>query len=415
MEKLQNLSMGVDRLFIENQRFNTTLISVNFYMPLTKRGVAVYSLLTSLMASACKQYPDFSALSLKQKELYAAQTSATVDKVGDLLLVKFYASYLNNDVLEQDIETECNNLLLELLFNPLVENKAFLNSEILRERRLILEKIKSLKNEKRAYSISQTISKMYEGTAYAVNKLGDINDLEEITGEELYNAYIAMLENAYIRLQVTAKDYNGNFDNAFKEKIAPFRKNKDYSLQKNTAKKFSAVTTVSEKAQINQAKLCMAFTCEDVDDSAALNIFSDIFGGGPYSYLFSNVREKLSLCYYCAARVRKNKGLLIVDSGVDANNIEKAKEQILIEKAKIEKGEFTDELIATSKKSMLEALKANNDSDLVLDVWYSLKPRSIKSVEDMAEEIVAVNKQEIIDVAKKFKLDTVFMLVPEEN
>ena len=159
----------------------------------------------------------------------------------------------------------------------------------------------------------------------------------------------------------------------------------------------------------------MAFTCEDVDDSAALNIFSDIFGGGPYSYLFSNVREKLSLCYYCAARVRKNKGLLIVDSGVDANNIEKAKEQILIEKAKIEKGEFTDELIATSKKSMLEALKANNDSDLVLDVWYSLKPRSIKSVEDMAEEIVAVNKQEIIDVAKKFKLDTVFMLVPEEN
>ena len=51
---------------------------------------------------------------------------------------------------------------------------------------------------------------------------------------------------------------------------------------------------------------------------------------------------------------------------------------------------------------------------MVLDTWYSLRRNDeLNSPEEFSEKIKAVTKQEIIDVARKFKLDTVFTLVPE--
>lgn len=414
MSNLKNLTHGVDRLFIKNERFNTTLISVNFYLPLTKRKIAEYSLLSGVMASSCKAYPEFLDLNLKQKELYSTVIGATSDKVGDIQLIKFYSTYLNNDMVLEDIESKVHKLLLEIIFNPLLENGGFKESEVSREKRLILEKLKSLINEKRSYSINKATNEMFKGSPYAINKLGDEADIKEITEKELYEAYLYMLKNAYVRVQVTAKEYNGSFDDAFLKAIAPFRENKDYSLPISTAKMHNGIKEITETAPITQAKLCLCFTSEEPIKSAAVNIFTDILGGGPYSLLFSNVREKMSLCYYCAARNKKNKGFLMVDSGVEQNNITKAKEQILIELKKLQKGEFEDELIETSKRAILEALKSNNDNDMVLDTWYSLRiNEELYSPEDLAKQIKAVKKQEIIDIANSFKLDTVFTLVPE--
>ena len=64
------LSSGVEGLFIENQRFNTTLISFNFYMPLEKKKVAANALLPFILTSCSKAYPDFSRLNYKLNKLY---------------------------------------------------------------------------------------------------------------------------------------------------------------------------------------------------------------------------------------------------------------------------------------------------------------------------------------------------------
>ena len=148
------------------------------------------------MASSCATFPRFSDLNLRQKELYSASVGALSDKINDTQLVKFFATYLNNDVVLEDLETEAHKLLLEIIFNPLLENGAFKESEVAREKRLILEKIKSLINEKRGYSIEKATSEMFKGSAYATNKLGDKDDLEKITAKELYEAYLYMLKNA---------------------------------------------------------------------------------------------------------------------------------------------------------------------------------------------------------------------------
>ena len=48
---------------------------------------------------------------------------------------------------------------------------------------------------------------------------------------------------------------------------------------------------------------------------AALMVFNAVYGGSVTSKLFSNVRERLSLCYYANSVIEKHKGIMVVASG----------------------------------------------------------------------------------------------------
>ena len=72
----------------------------------------------------------------------------------------------------------------------------------------------------------------------------------------------------------------------------------------------------------------------------AARLMTAMFGGTPHSKLFLNVREKMSLCYYCAARYNSNKGIMTVESGVETQNIEAAKNEILNQLEEMKRGNF---------------------------------------------------------------------------
>ena len=164
----------------------------------------------------------------------------------------------------------------------------------------------------------------------------------------------------------------------------------------------------------------MGFSCDmygDDDLSLPLMVMCDIFGGGPYSRLFSNVREKMSLCYYCSASSVRYKGLLTVDSGVEVKNAQKAQDEILNQLEIIKKGEFSDFEFDSSIKSICDSLNTYNDSQNSLDLWYALKinNQNLYSPEDIAEKIKKITKEDVIYAAKGVKLHTVYKLLPKEG
>ena len=58
----------------------------------------------------------------------------------------------------------------------------------------------------------------------------------------------------------------------------------------------------TERSELSQCKMVMGFcspVAEPDEAVPALRLFCALFGGTPHSRLFLNVREKLSLCYYC--------------------------------------------------------------------------------------------------------------------
>ena len=421
--KIYTLSDGAEGLFIKNERFNTTSVSFNFYLPLSADTAAEYALLPFMLTTCGAEYPDFSVLNFKLSRLYGAGLDASAEKLGDYQLLRMRISVINDSYTfeSESLLSRAADMLLSLIFEPKTENGAFCDSDLSREKRKAIEHIKGEISEKRIYAKNRLIGEMYKGEAYGVPKCGTASDVEKITGKSLYMAWENMLKKAFIRVQVIGASLPPRFFEGIAERLAGLDRADitDCKLNKPTA----AVKTpneIIEKMSVKQGKLVMGFSsdmCGDDDVSLPLMVMTDIFGGGPYSKLFANVREKMSLCYYCSASSVRGKGLITVDSGVEAENADKAQKEILAQLDAVKNGDFTDFEYEASLKSLRDSLNSYNDSQVLLDTWYALKAgnKTLYSPEEIAAKIALITREDIINAAKGVKLHTVYKLLPKEE
>lgn len=423
IHKSETLAEGVNGLFIKNDRFNTTLISFNFFTPLKETSASENALLISLISTCSNQFPDFSKLNYELDRLYGAKLQAGVEKVGDCLLLRLAISVINDKfTLEQDsVVKAASNLLVKLIFEPKLVNDEFCEEDIAREKRKLIEHIKGEKSEKRLYAKTRMIEEMFKGEPYGCYKYGTEEQVKNLSGKDLYNAWVKLLKTAYVNVQVVGSsipsglfdDIKSAFENVTRGKITNPKKCKK-------AEKAEKVRTVNEKMDIAQGKLVMGFSSDvsgDDDVALPLMLATDIFGGGPYSKLFSNVREKMSLCYYCSASSVRKKGIVTVESGVESKNANKAQKEILKQLEAVKSGEFSDFEFNSSVKSICDSLNTYNDSQTSLDLWYSLKAvnKNVYSPEETAEKISRITKKQVIKAANGINLHTVYKLLPKEE
>ena len=422
-EKIVKLSEGAEGLFVKSNRFNTTLISCNFFLPLKKATVAEYALLPFILTSCSKRYPDFSRLNYKLSRLYGARLDASTEKYGDFQLLRMTVSVINDrfNLDGESLVSQAAELLLGLIFDPSVENGAFFEADVNREKRKAIEHIKGEISEKRIYAKNRLIEEMYRGSAYGLAKCGTVEDVEKITGESLYKAWQQMLKTAFIRVQAIGAALPVGLFDTFSQRFETLERSNILSCKasKHTEEQLIPVN-VTEHMDINQGKLCMGFSSTvagNDDESLSLLVMSDIFGGGPYSRLFTNVREKMSLCYYCSASSVRQKGLVTVESGVETDNAEKAEREILNQLEIVKRGEFTDFEFSSSIKSIKDSLNTYNDSQAALDTWYLLKVNNncAYSPADITEKISLITREDIVKTAEGVKLHTVYKLLPEAH
>ena len=423
LNKIVKLKDGVEGLFVKNERFNTTSISFNFYLPLKKETVAENALLPFILTSCSEKYPSFSALNYKLNKLYGARLDASTEKYGDCQLLRMTVSVIDDRFTfdSDSLVKQASELLLGLIFSPSTQDGAFLESDVEREKRKAIEHIKGEIAEKRIYAKNRLLCEMFKDTPYGLPKCGTVEDVEKTDGKSLYKAWENMLSSAFVRVQVVGASLPNRFFEDIAEKFQNVKRSNitdcKFCLP---AKPTDKPKTVFEKMEVKQGKLVMGFSSEmygDDDMSLPLMVMCDIFGGGPYSRLFSNVREKMSLCYYCSASSVRYKGLLTVDSGVETANAEKAQNEILNQLEIIKKGEFTDFEFDASVKSICDSLSTYYDSQNSLDLWYALKinNQNLYSPKDIAEKIKKITREDVILAAKGVKLHTVYKLLPKEG
>lgn len=419
--KFTNIADGVKGLFVENNRFSTTHISVNLYLPLKRETVAVNALLPYVLSSCSKAYPDFSALNLRLSELYGADIGGIADKIGDTQLLKFFSFAVEDEFIPEAIKVteQACELLFSMIFEPSVENGSFLPADVERERRLTLEKIAGIINDKRTYAISRITKEMYKSEAFGELKTGSYDDVAAVDGKALYKAWCDAISTAEIRIQIIGKKVPDGLFERLAEKLNGFNRKVCAVLPTTPKKPNASVNRIEEKMDVSQGKLVMGFCTELVgtdEDTAFLAVFADLFGGGPYSKLFKNVREKLSLCYYCAARPNRSKGYLLVDCGVEPNNAERAEAEILNQLEDIKKGNLKDEDLAASIRSLKDSLVCLNDSQAALDNWYSMRLASNPvSPEKYASLIEKVTLDDVQKAANLYTLDTVYKIMPQSK
>ncbi len=410
-----DIAKGVDVCAVRVAGFKTASVSFTFAVNLSELN-GVNALASKLLQRSSEDYADFLQISRRLAELYGASLSSSVTRIGEQQVIRIAVSFIGDRfaLSQESIAAACSDLLLNLIFKPNIKNGAFPTDETESEKRLLCEQIDGEKNDKAVYARGRLEQVMCAGEPYALNKYGDKERIKTITPEKAAEGYRAFLKTALIRINFVG---DMDFDRVLDTLKARISEVERAPAPTSTTFIRAAGTPryASEDDTVNQGKLVLGFRAgmDDADDRYyARRVFADLFGGSPHSKLFKNVREKMSLCYYCSAQLIAKKGIMLVQSGIETDNEEKAKTAILAQLQDMQNGNFSDEDLKASIDYLTDAFAGISDTPEGLDSWFSeqITASDIKMPEEYIENFKKVTRQNIIDAANGVTLDTVFML-----
>ena len=414
----RKIADGVYFSSITDKRYKKNLISVAFSTQLSEETATENVIVPLLLTKCNSKLPSYKAFNNKMSRLYASGIGGTTGRQYDLQTISFGAYYLDDVyALAGEKMTEImTDILIDCLTSPVTENGVFTAKFIELEKKTAIDNIETAINDKRSYAIERAMKTICKGEPASVCSYGTVEKAKLITSESAYKAYRRMLETMPCEIICTGCS---DFDGVAEKFAAAFEKAGRHDIE-NTTIALSPVKTqteeVTERLTVNQSKLVLGFKSHS-DDDAALVLLQKIFGGTTSSKLFQNVREKMSLCYYCSAARNDLKGIMLVNSGVENENIEKTKEAVIDQLEEIKNGSFTDEDINFAEMAIKNDLKSVADSAGNVSNWYfdCIRKNDIVTPEEKLERYLGVSKERIIAAAKSMVLDSVYVLTGNEN
>lgn len=414
----RKIADGVYFSSITDKRYKKNLISVAFSTQLSEDTATENVIVPVLLTKCNSKLPTYKAFNNKMSRLYASGIGGTAGRQYDLQTISFGAYYLDDiyALSGEKMTGIMTDILIDCLTSPVTENGVFSEKFVELEKKTVIDNIETAINDKRSYAIERAMKTICKGEPASVCSYGTVEKAKLITPDSAYKAYRRMLETMPCEIICTGCS---DFDGVAEKFAAAFEKAGRHDIE-NATIALSPVKTqteeVTERLTVNQSKLVLGFKSHS-DDDAALVLLQKIFGGTTSSKLFRNVREKMSLCYYCSAARNDLKGIMLVNSGVENENIEKTKEAVIDQLEEIKNGNFTNEDINFAEMAIKNDFKSVADSAGNVSNWYfdCIRKNDIVTPEEKLGRYLGVSKERIIAAAKSMVLDSVYVLTGNEN
>ncbi|MDR2646931.1 MAG: insulinase family protein [Oscillospiraceae bacterium] len=413
------VASGVTFLNARADRFKTSLLVLQIALPLRLgegRQTAANALLPYLLHRSCARFPTPRAMERRLNDLYGARLSAAVSKLGETHLLTLQATAIDDRFALGGETITCGllELLLELLLAPNLHGEAFAADAVELEKRLMLERLESEIGSKRTYVARRIEALMCSNEAYGLHPFGEAENIAALTPRDLADAWRGMLKNSVMQFTLVSTSDGKDAFAALQARFASMDRTPS-ALQTQFIPTAAEQKYVREEQTLEQAKLMLGFRAgmrDAWDHADAARVMLDLFGGGPYSKLFLNVREKMSLCYYCRATLHRYKGIVIVASGVDSAKAEEAQTAILAQLEDIKNGAFEQADLDTSIRSLCDAIRSAGDTPEGLAGWYdsAVVTQDYATPEEYCARFSAVTRGEVIAAANGMTLDTIYLL-----
>lgn len=420
LQETINSVNGLTLHTVETEKYKTNTIVLKLKAPLDEKHVTLRALLPYVLQSETTRYPSSTKLRSYLDELYGATLHVDLSKKGEHHIITFRVEVANEKFLSDQtpLLNKALELLGEIVFSPVVENGAFNSSTIDKEKRTLKQRIQAVYDDKMRYSNLRLVQEMCKDEPYHLHVNGRIEDIDNITPESLYDYYQEAIKNDQADLYIVG---NINTSEVIQvvEKQFSFSERTTLNETRPTTKKIDKVNEVIDKEDVKQGKLNIGYRTNTFfgdNDYDALQVFNGVFGGFSHSKLFINVREKESLAYYAASRVESHKGLLMVMSGIEFEQYQKAVTIIIDQMDAMKKGDFTDQDLAQTKAVIKNQLLETIDTTRgIVEVLYqNAAAGKSRSIDEWIEGIEGVTKEEVIAVANKIELDTIYFLKGSE-
>lgn len=416
------LKQGISLHEIQTNKFKTNLVSVFLSTPLDRENVTKNALLAAVLRRGTKSMPSQEIISEKLEEMYGALFNCGIEKIGDNHTLKFYLEAINDNFLpnNESILEETIKVLLEIVFNPYVENDTFKEQYVEGEKQNLKQIIEGKIDNKGMYALERTIEEMYKDEPYGLYKYGYVEDLSKITAKDLYEYYKELIKTSKIDIFVSGDVDASVVENLKQNEILNNLNEREPKLIDITEKKdIEQIKNIQDKMDVTQGKLVLGFDVmekgEDVSYWAML--YNAILGGGANSKLFQNVREKNGLAYTCGSNYIKRKQTIFARAGIEIKNYEKALKLIKEQIEEIKNGNFTDEDLNNAKNliiASIEAIPEEQDTEITYYFGGELQGKIIE-VEDYMQKVQNVSKDDILKIAKTIRLNTIYFLTAREE
>ncbi|WP_232735744.1 EF-P 5-aminopentanol modification-associated protein YfmF [Alteribacter populi] len=422
---VNQFSQGPVRVHVvQSDTYKTNTLVLHIRAPLTQEEHTKRALLPHVLQSGSKDYPSRQQIRQSLDDLYGATLSGDVNKKGEYHLISFKLEVANERYLKDEtpLLEKAFQMMTSVVTNPLLEDGKFKDSVVKSEKRNLKQRIASVYDDKIRYANMRLNEEMCKEEPYGLFVYGDEQALEEITPQGLFEYYQKVMKEDKMDLYVV-----GDVD---VDQVKEFVKNHlqlEERIGQQTSQQPSSQTqrdieenVVFEEQDLKQGKLHLGYrtnvTYQD-DDYFALQLFNGLYGGFSHSKLFLNVREKASLAYYAASRVESHKGLLMVMSGIETANYEQAVKIIREQMEAMKSGDFTNDQVEQTKSVLKNQLLETMDAPrgLVELMYHNELGDKARNLDEWIPNIDSVTKNDIVNVAKKVELDTIYFLKGTEG
>lgn len=414
----KDIAEGIGFTSIIDPKFKTQRVQVMFITELKKETASENAVAVGVLGSSNCKYKNISEITAKLNSLYGANINIDILKIADYQRLCIGVSSINSKyALEgKDINAGVLTILLDCIFSPnIIKNDngefEFAHEPFDFRKRDLLDSIEAEINNKRAYAVMQAQKSIYNGENSANSSYGTKETAESVTAESAYKAYEKLLKTAQIEIYFVGPEEDINAEKSIFEAFSKIKRAPSGINYYSPSSLKESVCKAEERLDVNQCKMVLAFKGKS-EDFDAVRLMNTIFGATPFSKLFVNVREKQSLCYYCASQYNRFKKTLIVDCGIEEDNIEKTEKEIIKQLEDIKNGDFSNEDISNSVLSVINSLKGVGDTSSSYINWYfgCLANGELLEPSESVERIKAVTRERVIEAAKSFELDTVYVM-----
>lgn len=414
----EKIGDGIHFTTIINGCQKTNTIVIHMVTEAKLETASLNAIAPYIISNSSSEYKTVTELSRKMSGLYGAVLRGTITKFADSQVVSLVAGCINDKYTfdGENITEEMAKVMIGCIKSPYIENGGFYASDFELKKQELIDDIDAEINEKRSYALKRSSKIIFENEPAAISAKGERSYAEKLDPVSAYEQYKKLLKTAQIEITFVGASEPGNVKNILSDAFNSMEREYAGDNHSEFSPVKDEVVRSIEQYDVAQSKMVMAFK-SDCTDEPAMKLMNSVFGGTPFSKLFLNVREKLSLCYYCSSGYNNKKGVLIVDSGVEHSNISKAEAEILNQLKAVQNGDFTDEDVNNSRLSIINGLRGVNDGAGSIAEWYFKQSYSGTSYspEDEIDRINAVTREDIIKAANSLKLDTVYVLTGKES
>lgn len=404
---------------IKTDKFKTVTLKINLKRKVNKKEITIRRLLLETILQSSRKYPTNRILEMESEDLYALAINGKNYISGSYDVISLTETFLNEKYTEEGMNKRSIEFLLQILLSPNIKDNMFDMYSFDLAKRLLKDNINSFKEYPDSYSVKRMMEHFDKKSPIAYYNTGYIKDLKKITSEDMVDYYKKIMKEDIVDVFVVG-DLDEDFvKNIFAEEfsVGGSMTSESHFILNNKIRKKEQV--IIEKEKLNQSKLVIGCNFDNITDFElryVLNILCFILGGSGDSMLFSEVREKHSLCYSISSTYNLTSGILIIKAGIDAKNFEKTLELIKQEIEKMKNGQFSDSDILKAQIIYKNSCAEITDSpDSIINTYLSHEYLNSDLLDEKVAKINSVTKKDVTQLINKMHLNTIYMLEGDLN